>query len=595
MKRVRLSCGFALAAFVLLANVFAPAAVLGQGRTIALESFDARIEINRDGSFDVAETLQIRFDGSWNGIQRDISLQHRTGQGRPARLRVDVRGATDASGEALRVEEESAGGDRRVRIWVPGAENATRTVILRYHVRGGLRFFDANDPTGHHDELYWNATGNSWDMPIRSAAATVVLPSDATNVQAWGYTGPEGSTEQAATAEVTGNSVRVAATRPFSPYEGLTVSVTWDPGVVERPGAASTMGALLLRYLPVAVPFLAFFAMFRTWRKHGKDPESLPITVQYEPPSDLRPAELGTLVDHTAEMHDLTATIVDLAVRGYVIIEEREVSRFLGLGKKDEFWFHLRRPRSEWSDLRGHEKSYLGALFAASARTNDPEAPSGAIESVRLKDLENKFYTHLPGIRSAVYSELIHRGFYTKRPDKVKSTWLAAGVGICVLGGAAAIMVSERPWLGSPLLVAIGLIGAGVVVAGFGLAMPTRTVKGARTREAALGFREFLERVEQDRFRRMITSPELFERYLPFAMAFRVEAKWAKAFEDLYRTPPDWYRGQPGSFHTSSFTRSMNRMTTATSSTMSSSPSSSGSGGGGSSGGGSGGGGGSGF
>ena len=125
--------------------------------------------------------------------------------------------------------------------------------------------------------------------------------------------------------------------------------------------------------------------------------------------------------------------------------------------------------------------------------------------------------------------------------------------------------------------------------------MPARTVGGARAREATLGFKEFLSRVEEDRYKRMITSPELFEKYLPYAMAFGVEEKWANAFKDIYREPPDWYSGGTGPFNVSSFSQSISSMSSAAASSMSSSPNSSGSGGGGSSGGGSGGGGGSGF
>jgi uncharacterized membrane protein len=126
--------------------------------------------------------------------------------------------------------------------------------------------------------------------------------------------------------------------------------------------------------------------------------------------------------------------------------------------------------------------------------------------------------------------------------------------------------------------------------------MPARTEAGARAREAALGFREFLSRVETDRYRRMITSPDLFERYLPHAMAFGVSERWAKAFEGLYQEAPEWYAGGGmQGFRPTAFTSDMVRMNSAAESTLSSSPSSSGSGGGGSSGGGSGGGGGGGW
>jgi uncharacterized membrane protein len=134
-----------------------------------------------------------------------------------------------------------------------------------------------------------------------------------------------------------------------------------------------------------------------------------------------------------------------------------------------------------------------------------------------------------------------------------------------------------------------------VVVLVFSQIMPARTVPGARAREATLGFKEFLSRVESERYKKMITSPEMFERYLPFAMAFGVGDKWARAFEDIYREPPNWYVGGQGHFSAINFASSINNMSSVAASSMSSSPSSSGSGGGGSSGGGSGGGGGGGF
>ena len=135
-----------------------------------------------------------------------------------------------------------------------------------------------------------------------------------------------------------------------------------------------------------------------------------------------------------------------------------------------------------------------------------------------------------------------------------------------------------------------------MVLGVFAWIMPARTEDGARTREAVLGFKRFLERVESPRYRRMITSPDMFEAYLPFAIAFRCEEKWAEAFEGLVTEPPRWYRGTDlTTFHAASFARSMGTLTSATTSTLSSSPSSSGSGGGGSVGGGGGGGGGGGF
>jgi uncharacterized membrane protein len=191
----------------------------------------------------------------------------------------------------------------------------------------------------------------------------------------------------------------------------------------------------------------------------------------------------------------------------------------------------------------------------------------------------------------------VRRGYYVNRPDKVKGHWIAGGIAIAVilLVGAGFAAEEGLAWVSAGALAA-GAVMSAIVLIVFGLVMPARTEKGARAREAALGFREFLCRVESDRYRQMVTSPEMFERYLPYAMAFRVEDRWAAAFDDLYREPPEWYSGGGyNGFRASRFTSRMSSMSSTAGSTMSSSPSSSGSGGGGSSGGGSGGGGGSGF
>jgi uncharacterized membrane protein len=146
--------------------------------------------------------------------------------------------------------------------------------------------------------------------------------------------------------------------------------------------------------------------------------------------------------------------------------------------------------------------------------------------------------------------------------------------------------------------VVAGILSAASII-GFGWFMPARTISGARALAGVLGFEEFLGRVEADRFERMVKTPELFEKYLPFAMALGVEKRWVAAFDDICKRPPEWYRGGDFTgFRASQFVSNMNRMTTAAATAMASAPRSSGGsgfGGGGSSGGGGGGGGGGGF
>jgi len=326
---------------------------------------------------------------------------------------------------------------------------------------------------------------------------------------------------------------------------------------------------------------------YRAWDKHGRDPEEGSYVVRYEPVPGKSPAELGTLIDNDADMQDITATLVDLAVRGYVHITELDEKHLFGLTRSTDYQLDTIRHRSDWKDLKPHEFAYLDALT---------ECAPGDDYSVKVSELTNKFYRFLPDIRNAIYDELVEADYYRERPDRTKAKWTGLAVAIGFAIGAIGILTLKLAIvLVNPVTVIVAAVVSLVILILFAQIMPTRTVEGARAREAALGFKEFLSRVESERYKQMITSPDLFEKYLPYAMAFGVEEQWARAFKDIYNQPPQWYSGGTGPFNASSFSQSISTMSHAAGSSMASSPSSSGSGGGGSSGGGSGGGGGSGF
>jgi uncharacterized membrane protein len=215
---------------------------------------------------------------------------------------------------------------------------------------------------------------------------------------------------------------------------------------------------------------------------------------------------------------------------------------------------------------------------------------------MKVSELQNKFYKYLPDIKNAIYDSLVATGYYLERPDKSRAKAVGFSVlGMIVIGGVAILTFSGHLTLFEPRATLISAAITIVILLMFARIMPARTIAGARARESALGFKEFLSRVEEERYKRMITSPAMFEKYLPYAMAFGVADKWASAFKDIYREPPQWYSGGTGPFNAMSFSQSIGNFSSAASSSMGSSPGSSGSGGGGSSGGGSGGGGGSGF
>ena len=556
-------------------------AIPAHARQLVLKSFDEQVVVHPDSTIEVTEMLEVKFEGQWNGIYRTIPVEYRGSLGLNYTLFIEPEGVTDDNGQPLKYEVSREGQYKRFKIYVPGALNTTKTVVVRYKVLDALRFLP------DHDELYWNVTGNEWEMAIENATARIELPAGVTGLHAEAFTGGYGQRGQEAEVKVEGNVVQIRMQRPLFFHEGLTAVAGWDKGFVHPPSAMAKAILFLRSNWPLFLPVLAFFIMGWLWYSKGRDPRRNPITVQYEPPEGMSPGETGTLVDNEAAMRDITATIVDLAVRGFLTIEQTDTSQMLGMVHHKNYIFHRTKAPAEWANLKPHEQVLLSALF-----------DGGGSDSVSLTELQNHFYTHLPTIQNRIFDGLMSDGFYLHRPDKLRQGFVGAGIFISFGLFFAANFLSATMGISSVTTIAAGIL-TGLIVAGFGYFMSARTVAGERALEKVLGFEDFLGHVEKDRIERIEKTPEMFEKFLPYAMALRVEKKWASAFQDICKQPPQWYSGPYGSgFAPYLFVNDLNVMSMQAGSAMASSPRSaggSGFGGGGFSGGGFGGGGGGGF
>jgi uncharacterized membrane protein YgcG len=555
-------------------------------RELEIQNFHADVQVSPDGSINVTEKIEVHFIGSWQGLYRSIPIEYVTPQGFNYTLFVDVKRVTDEDGRALKFAASRERHYRKLKIYVPGAFNATHTISIEYSVADGLRFFE------DHDELYWNVTGDLWDYPLQSASATIQLPAGTTNIRANQFTGGFGSRAQDADVQVSGNDVAVQTRNPLRFHEGLTIAVAFDKGFVKAPTAFDKFSLFIRSNWPLLIPVAALLLMFYLWWTRGRDPRLRPITAQYEPPNQLTPGECGTLIDDSANMRDITASIVDLAVRGFMVIEEHDKTSMLGLKHDKDFNFILNKDRSAWSTLKPHEQVLLNGIFSA-----------GTVgETVPMSSLQNRFYKNLADLKSRIFESLVSLGYYRRRPDSVRSFYIGVGfvVGFLMVWGGSALGAA----MGMPAqtFIIAGIL-TGIIVCAFGWFMPAHTEAGARAVEGILGFEDFLAHVESDRFNRMIKTPQMFEKFLPFAMALGVEKNWSKAFEGIMTEPPDWYRGgvYGPNFYPWVFTTNLGYMSTQAGSVMASAPRSSGGsgfgggGGGGFSGGGFGGGGGGGF
>ncbi len=484
--------------------------------------YTTTMTVARDGTAQVLEHLEVVFDGEYHGIYRDIPIQYPGPHGSNYTLFLTVTGVSDGHGHKLKYDSSVQNGSRHLKILIPDAVNATRTVDIHYNLTNVVRWFD------DHDELYWNVTGNDWPVPIDSALATIIFPRGANgNLRAQAFTGMYGSSEQDALVVVGGDVVRASTNDALAMREGLTVDVYISKGVLTQPSRL-TEAMWFLRSNPIVLlPLWALVVMFFFWWTKGRDPKAdISVAPMYEPPQGMTPAEVGSLMEDAVHPRDITSTLVDLAVKGYLKIEETE-SKALLFSHRD-YTFHLLKPQPEWSTLEAHERLMLNHMF-----------PGGATQ-IRLSELRNQFYVAIPTIKEDILAELRSKGMYSVDPDSAHA-YVLAGVVITALPFVIAQVLGWASMLDSPgLLIASGLIAV-VIVFLFARIMTAKSLKGVRTKVEILGFQEFINRVDADRLKRM--PPDTFEKFLPYAMALGIENRWAKAFQGIVQNPPAWYVG----------------------------------------------------
>jgi uncharacterized membrane protein YgcG len=579
---------------LLLATVLAVGASSAAAKSWRVSDFQDTITVNPDGSALVNETITLNFDGEFHGIHRTIPIEYPGPNGTNYRLFVTIISITDETGAKLRYDSSISGDYRDLKIYIPNAINTTRIVEIAYRVRNATRFFDSNDKDNDvesHDEFYWNVTGNDWQVPIDHASASVHFPAEASgalSLRAQAFTGIYGSSAQDATVHVNGADVEVETNHPLPMRAGLTVDVYIPKGILKEPGAFTKVLWFVGSNPAVLMPLVTLLVMAVLWWYKGRDPDpGMSVAPMYDPPPGISPAEAGTLLDDRIHPRDITSTIVDLAVRGFLKIEETDEKGLLFHHK--DYIFHLLQKPRDWHGLAPHESVMLTNIFAGDDTTT------------RLSSLKNRFYTAVPVIRTDIMSALKQKGIYALDPESANVYSAGAAFGIFILFAILQFMRWADFLSSVPVfIVCVGI--SAIIWFLFARVMTAKTLKGSRIHTAVLGFQEFMNRVDGERLKTM--PPDTFEKFLPYAMALGVEHHWAQAFAGIIKDPPSWYAG-PGygygmGFNPIFFSASMHGMATDMHQVFVSSPraSSSGSGwggGGGFSGGGFGGGGGSAF
>lgn len=533
-----------------------------------INRFHSDITVNEDSSFIVKETINVEFHMQKHGIYREIPFRYTNELGDTHKTPLDVLAVTDETGEKWKYSVSRAGDTINIRIgdakrYVSG----NQTYVITYKVENAILFFD------DHDELYWNVTGNYWKAAINKASANANLATKNKSKNLWAacYTGVIGSREAKCGLETSGNIGEFFTKKSLRTGEGFTIAFGWDKGLVSAPSSwKKFLWAVNLRENWVFIfPIFSLIFMINLWRRRGRDPrvrES--VTVMYEPPKynniPLSPAEVGSIVDEKIDSRDITSSIVGLAVKGYIKIEETKEERLI-FDKTD---YYLSRTKEPDNTLSAFEAVLMSKLFT------DRVHPG-----ILVSEMKNSFYKYLDSLKTTLNNELVSKKYFLKSPDKVKNVYFVAGIMLVFSGPfLAAFLMPE--FLKIKGIVALAL--SGLPVLAFAKAMPAKTKLGASVYMDILGFQEFLNRAEKDKIEKM-GDKDLFSKFLPYAIALDVADNWAKAFEGIYQDPPEWYVSPAGfrTFSTYAFSRSLSSMSSSLGAAMYAAPRSSGTGGGG--------------
>ena len=613
-----------------------------------IKSFVSDVTVNADASIDVTETITVNSEGRQinHGIYRDFPTTYTDKNGQRVIVGLDVIGVKrDGREEPYVLESLSNGvrikiGDKDV--WL---EDAPHRYEIRYRTTRQIGFFET------YDELYWNVTGNGWDFPIDSAQVMITLPQGASIIQHNEFTGGYRSTENnSRVLSASGNVFAAVTTDTLPPKEGFTVAVAWQKGLVTPPSdtqkwawwASDNAGFFTLGLGLLASALYFLFA----WNAVGRDPPKGTIIPLFAPPKGLGPAALRFVSRYGADDKGFAAAIVGLAVKGRLKIADDDrsftITKLAGTGKEPltpaENALYTALPSGSTALRQTNHASIRAARSALDrALKNEFEGTAflknlgwfavglaisvlclilGAALLPGGEGAQGLFAFGWMGVWWGVVLSIgwaSFKGLFAARGLWSKITSLGALLFLIPFAGAGVIapaMIFSQGG-GSPGLYA--LVGAAVLLGLINVVfyhlLRAPTQSGRQLMDQIEGFRLYLSTAEEERLKVLNPpekTPELFERYLPYALALDCENEWNAKFTAVLAAAaaagaaaPVWYSGSNWDYgRTGGFTDSLGRglaSSAASAATAPGSTSGSGGGGGGFSGGGGGGGGGGGW
>jgi len=526
---MKLSNLLPLALCVSFSAFFAPCCLADQ-----IDAMDVSIDAAKDSSLHVVEKIYANFSQPRHGIFRVMPVKYsRYG----ANYAVDFRlnSVVDENKQKVPYQVSKQGTDVNIKIGTADKEvTGRRTYVIDYNLHRALNFFNKKP------EIYWNVTGDQWPYSIQEASLTLKLPKGVTSadVQTKSFRGPRGTDSSIGMIEKkVGNELFFKALN-LQPGTGMTVVVGLPQGSVSPPPIGSEIGWFLVDWWPaIFLPALTFLGLYATWRHLGTDEEPTgAIGVDWQPPKELSPAEMGVIVDERADLNDIISIIIDLAARGYLKIVEIDKPGFWGSSKDFQleriFSFDKDRVFSKNIsdvDLKAFERQMLQSIFrSATGRIDD---------FVNLSSLKQEAAINLALLKKQLYDSMADKGWFRANPEGARTTYKSIGGALIII---PFFIFTSGLMNGIPLV--LGTLFSGILFLLFAGAMPARTLEGVRLRRQSLAFARFVDKAEKQRIKILADKdPTIFGRLLPYALVLGAADRWASAFEGIAVTAPTWY------------------------------------------------------
>lgn len=476
----------------------------------SIQSFKTTLSVASDSSMYVEEKILYDFGlTDRHGIYRNIPYTKTNDENDVYKMTIDTISVRDERGVLYTTNQEKTDSEIQLRI---GDANKTITGThlydIGYHVQGA--FVSYSD----HDELYWNITGNGWEVPIKQVDVLVTMPfkTEKEKMQLACFTGLRKSTTRDCSIEYENGVISAYTTTALSSSEGMTIVIGFPKGLMtiqEAKKVNTWFKELVAKIISVVLAVLAFLWyvglplwIIIHWIRTGRDPKGTigQAHVWFDVPKTkkgrgLTPAETGTLVDETADLKDIVATLVDLARRGYIKIIEK---------KKNDFYLEQIKQSVRGDTLETFERTLLTKLFP------------GAKTTIRIKDEDTS--SAVSKVKEQLYDAVVEENFFPKSPQKTRTLYM-------VIAGIALFT---------------GNIGLAIIAFLFGRHMPRKTIDGVNAASVAHALKGFI--VSQDRQYKFQAKEQLFfEKFLSYAIIFGVEKIWAERFKNLDIVRPDWY------------------------------------------------------